>query len=249
MTVPIASGIARTPTASARSGGPANSTRPSSGTRLTITRARALFMRERCISTAATTPPPISTKGTMLVPPLDCDSLAIRRTSSFMAPVLRSRIGSTNSDRSVERRQFIRTAAGSAAGIVLGGPPLLTACTSTDSGVSVVSGRHEVTTVPQTTGSTATTLPADTTAPPTTSGIDNNVAATVWRLSTRNQRAACAACKAHAAHRYFASDAFADAGRAHAGCSCEIREQPTTVGQLQTWFAADDEVFDDRWVT
>lgn len=158
-------------------------------------------------------------------------------------------MGSTNSNRGVERRQFIRTAAGSAVGIVLGGPPLLSACTSTDPGVSVVTDRHEATTVPSTTSSMTTAPPPDSTAPPTTSGIDGSAAATVWRLSTRNQRAACAACKAHAAHRYFASDVLADAGRAHAGCSCEIRDQTTTVGQLQTWFATNNELFDDRWVT
>jgi len=75
----------------------------------------------------------------------------------------------------------------------------------------------------------------------------NNAEATVWRLSTRNQRAPCGACKAHAAHRFFVSDVAAEAGRAHAGCTCEIRAQRTTVGNFQTMFTDGDEVFDDRW--
>jgi hypothetical protein len=125
----------------------------------------------------------------------------------------------------------------------------LAACADTDPGVTVVTNQHGITTVPDTSGGTTTTLPVATTEPPTTTDPDNNLPATVWRLSTRNQRAPCAACKAHAAHRYFTTDAAAEAGRAHSGCVCTIRAQPTTVGQLQAWFAEGIEVHDDRWTT
>jgi hypothetical protein len=125
----------------------------------------------------------------------------------------------------------------------------LAACTNTDPGVTVVANQHRNTTVLDTTGGTTATLPVATTESPTTTDPDSNLPAAVWRLSTRNQRAPCAACKAHAAHRYFTTDVAAEAGRAHAGCVCAIREQPTTVGQLQEWFTEGIEVHDDRWTT
>lgn len=157
-----------------------------------------------------------------------------------MGRVSRSTVRATKQGRTIERRQFIRTAAGGTAGIVLG------ACkttTNTDTSVSIIT--EPPTTVADTSGGT-TTLP-DTIAPSTTDGTFNSLEATVWRLSTRNQRSACAACKAHSAHRYFASEAAAEADRAHAGCSCEIRGQRTTTGQVQEWFGEGGEVFDDRW--
>ncbi|MEQ1874609.1 MAG: hypothetical protein ABL953_12870 [Ilumatobacteraceae bacterium] len=122
---------------------------------------------------------------------------------------------------------------------------MLGACkttTNTDTSVSIIT--QPATSVVDT---TAATVAIDTIAPSTTDGTFNSLDATVWRLSTRNQRSACAACKAHAAHRYFVSAAAADADRAHAGCSCETREQRTTTGQVQEWFGEGGEVYDDRW--
>ncbi len=124
------------------------------------------------------------------------------------------------------------------------GPTLLSACkttTKTDARVTILTQPR-----PTTADDTASTLP-DTIAPPTTDGTFNNSEATMWRLSTRNQHSPCSACKGHAAHRYFATEEAADADRAHAGCSCEIREQRTTTGQVQEWFGEGGEVFDDRW--
>ena len=156
----------------------------------------------------------------------------------FIASVSRSTVRSTNTEPAVKRRQFIRTAAGSTA-------TLLAACKSTSNNPGVAVVTQGQTTV----ADTAATLPADTVAPTTTDSAANNAEATVWRLSTRNQRAPCAACKAHAAHRLFVSDASADAGRAHAGCACEVRAQRTTVGQMQVWFGEGAQAFDDRWTT
>lgn len=69
----------------------------------------------------------------------------------------------------------------------------------------------------------------------------------MWRFSTRNQRAPCTACKAHAAHRYYVSAEAADANRAHRGCTCEIREQAVTQLQYDSWFTvAGRNVYDDR---
>ena len=128
----------------------------------------------------------------------------------------------------LNRRQFIRTATGSAAGIVLG-PVVLASCTS-DAGVT-------------TTASTRATGATTTSAPSTSSTAE----AVVWRLSTRNQRAPCKACKAHAAHRYFASSDAAAVGRAHKGCTCAVREQSTTATQFDAWFTSTGSVvFDDR---
>jgi hypothetical protein len=152
--------------------------------------------------------------------------------------VLRSTVRATNPDRGIERRQFIRTAAGGTAGIVLGAACKTT--TTTEARVTVLTQPP-----PSSVGDTTATVP-DTVAPPATKDNANSLG-TVWRLSSRNQRSPCAACKAHAAHRYFVSDAAAEAGRAHAGCACEIRAQQITMGQLGEWFAEGDEVFDDRW--
>lgn len=127
---------------------------------------------------------------------------------------------------------------------MLGGTTLAACKTTTNTATRVTILTQPPTSAADT---TATTLPVDTSAPATTDGEANNVVATVWRLSTRNQRTPCGACKAHAAHRYFSSPEAAEAGRAHAGCSCEVREQRTTVGQFQDWFAEGDQVFDDRW--
>ena len=152
----------------------------------------------------------------------------------------------TDTDRGLQRRQFIRTAAGSTAGFVLGGSALLAACTPSDEETGVgTRDTTDTTAVPPRTTSKGATETGATTDPPITG---SPATATVWRLSTRNQRAPCTACKAHAAHRYFTSSQAADGGRAHPGCSCEVREQQTTATQLETWFAAGNtEVFDDRW--
>ena len=134
----------------------------------------------------------------------------------------------------MNRRQFIRTATGSAAGIVLG-PVVLASCTS-DAGVKTSAST-------QATGSTGST--ASTVTQPT--GTGGTADAIVWRLSTRNQRSPCKACKAHAAHKYFASSQVATSARAHPGCTCEVLEQPTTTAQYEAWFTAtSSEVFDDR---
>lgn len=143
----------------------------------------------------------------------------------------------TNQQRIIKRRAFIRTTAGSTAGLVLAA-----GCKSGKT-VTRATPNQPTTSVADETS----TPPTDTIAPTTTDGTANSATATVWRLSTRNQRSPCGACKAHSAHRFFSSADAAEAGRAHAGCICEVREQPTTVGQLQNWFADGDQVFDDRW--
>lgn len=61
--------------------------------------------------------------------------------------------------------------------------------------------------------------------------------ALVYRLSTRNNRGACAACRAHGANRYYRSADAADAGRAHPGCSCQILSHDVDRSQYDTWFA------------
>lgn len=142
----------------------------------------------------------------------------------------------TNQIPAIRRRAFIRTTAGGAAGVVLG------ACKTETNTVTRVT---LLTQPPTSVADTAPTLPVDTTAPTTTDDASNTIV-TVWRLSTRNQRSPCGACKAHAAHRFFSSAEAAEAGRAHAGCSCEVREQRTTFAQFQDWFAEGDQIFDDR---
>jgi hypothetical protein len=117
------------------------------------------------------------------------------------------------------------------------GPAVLASCTS-DAGVTT-----SVST--QATGSTGSTSATTQQTQPT--GTGGTAEAIVWRLSTRNQRAPCKACKAHAAHKYFASHQVATAARAHPGCTCDVLEQPTTATQYEAWFTTTgSEVFDDR---
>jgi hypothetical protein len=71
--------------------------------------------------------------------------------------------------------------------------------------------------------------------------------APVFRLSTRNHRAACAACRAHAANRIYRTAEAADAGRAHAGCSCRVLSHEIDTARYDTWFADDRAVHDSRW--
>lgn len=72
--------------------------------------------------------------------------------------------------------------------------------------------------------------------------------ALVYRLSTRNNRAACAACRAHGANRYYRSAEAADAGRAHPGCSCQVLSHDVARAQYDAWFAdASRAVYDARW--
>ena len=130
---------------------------------------------------------------------------------------------------------------------MLGGTALAGCKTTTNTGAGATILTQPPTSGADTNSGGASTLPVDTIAPPTTDGRNNSAEAIVWRLSTRNQRSPCAACKAHAAHRFFVSDVTADGGRAHAGCSCQVRAQRTTVGEFQTMFAEGDAVFDDRW--
>ncbi|MGQ0615745.1 MAG: hypothetical protein ACT4PW_01935 [Acidimicrobiia bacterium] len=141
------------------------------------------------------------------------------------------------------RRSFLRSAAG-VAGLALVGPPLLGACT--DGG-----------------GSGALGLPADrddSTAARSDRDRDSRSsdedrsdlsdvsgAVVVWRLSSRRQHA-CVACKAHAAHRYYADADTAEADRAHPGCSCTVREQRAGSGeQVRQLQAVVGSVYDDRW--
>jgi hypothetical protein len=118
-----------------------------------------------------------------------------------------------------ERRRFLGSAAAGAAGLALA------ACGS---------GTKSFGKDTQKPSGTATTLPS-------------KADLRVWRLSTRNQRAPCTACKAHAAHRYYTSAEAAGANRAHPGCTCEIREQAVTQLQYDAWFSVTGRaVFDDR---
>lgn len=137
----------------------------------------------------------------------------------------------------MERREFIGVATRATVGVAFGGAAVLAGCT--DDGPEVASRTN-------TTGTTAAT---STTAASTTSSGPAVRDAIVFRLSTRGQKAPCAACRAHAAHRHFATAEAADAGRAHPGCDCAIREQPVESGRLEQWFATGSDVHDDRWTT
>jgi hypothetical protein len=139
----------------------------------------------------------------------------------------------------MERREFIGVATRAAVGVAVGGAAVLAGCT--DDAPDVASRTSS-------TGSGGTTATSTTGASTTSSGPVVRDAI-VFRLSTRGPKAPCAACRAHAAHRHFATAEAADAGRAHPGCDCTIREQPVTSGQLEQWFAAGHDVHDDRWAT
>jgi hypothetical protein len=72
----------------------------------------------------------------------------------------------------------------------------------------------------------------------------------VYRLSTRGM-VVCSACKAHAAHRFFRRERFANHGRAHKRCNCRILEQRIPRRTWNQYFANADgslrREWDDRW--
>lgn len=140
----------------------------------------------------------------------------------------------------MERREFIGVATLATVAAAFGGAAVLGGCTDEPDG-SATTGDAGTATEPS--AATSTTSAATTSSGP----VVRN--ATVFRLSTREQKAPCAACRAHAAHRYFVTAEAADAGRAHAGCSCAIREQRVESAQLEHWFADDRGVHDARWTT
>jgi hypothetical protein len=152
----------------------------------------------------------------------------------------------------IARRRFIRTATG----ILFGGPAVLAACapdsrSATDTAANPSSPTRGTDPAPteasSTTESTGTAAPA-TTGPTTTTSSPTT--AVVYRLSTRNQRAPCAACKAHAAHRFYATTDAAGGNRAHPGCRCAIVQQQIAAPSFAAWFdTANRVVFDDRWTT
>lgn len=67
----------------------------------------------------------------------------------------------------------------------------------------------------------------------------------VFRLSSHGRRC-CGACKAHAANRFYRTEAAADADRAHAGCNCAIVSQRIKRRLAKRYFKRAD-VFDLRW--
>lgn len=67
----------------------------------------------------------------------------------------------------------------------------------------------------------------------------------VYRLSSRGHHA-CKACKAHAANRFYKTQAAAEADRAHAGCGCKIVEQRIKPRLVKRYFKRGD-VYDLRW--
>lgn len=141
------------------------------------------------------------------------------------------------------RRTFLRSAAG-VAGLALVGPPLLGACTdgSSSGPLGLPADRDDSSAARSGRDRDSRRRDEDRSDLSDTSG-----AVVVWRLSSRRQHA-CVACKAHAAHRFYADADAADADRAHPGCSCTVREQRAGSGdqgrQLQ---AAAGPVYDDRW--
>jgi hypothetical protein len=155
----------------------------------------------------------------------------------------------------VARRRFIRTATG----VLFGGPAILAACTPDgDASVDTVedpAATADTTDVPATEAPSTTVGDITTVAPATTTSeaattAPSPVTAVVYRLSTRNQRSPCRACKAHAAHRYYATTEAADTGRAHSGCRCAIVQQQVAGESFHGWFESTDRaVFDDRWTT
>ena len=72
----------------------------------------------------------------------------------------------------------------------------------------------------------------------------------VYRLSTRGM-VVCNACKAHAAHRFFRRERFANHGRAHKRCNCRILEQRISRRTWNQYFVNLDgslrREWDDRW--
>jgi hypothetical protein len=133
-------------------------------------------------------------------------------------------------EREMDRRQFLGRVAGVAA-VALGGGALVAACDEKGSGGPLVGGSRPGAT---SAGGTATKTPG-------TGGP------TVFRLSTRRQRNACAACQAHAHNRVYATKEAAAANRAHRGCNCQIAAQPVDAATLSTMFTGGKTVHDKRW--
>jgi len=61
----------------------------------------------------------------------------------------------------------------------------------------------------------------------------------VFRLSTRREDA-CNACKAHAANRYYRLHRYANHGRAHRGCNCDIVSQKIRKRLWTAYFVRSD---------
>jgi hypothetical protein len=130
----------------------------------------------------------------------------------------------------------LRTAAASAAGVAFAGTPLLAACGDGD-GKGVLGSRTG------TDSDTSTRRSSSDSESSTSTGAT----AVAFRLSTRNQRSPCGACKAHAAHRFYESSEAAEGDRAHPGCICEVVQQKVTEADIDKFFGDDERtVFDDR---
>ena len=144
----------------------------------------------------------------------------------------------TDSKRLWGRRQLLHTATGGAAAAVVIGTPFITGCGPSNDAAPAQASDGAVVPTNEAVDSSASVAQS----------VVSTSAAVAYRLSTRNQRAPCKACKAHAAHRYFASAEAAAAGRAHAGCACAVVTNPVTAQQLETWFVTTaSDTFDDRW--
>lgn len=141
---------------------------------------------------------------------------------------------------------MLHTAAGGAAAAVVVGTPFIAGCGPSNDAAP----DHASDGVPAPSSGGAV-VPTSEAIDPTTSTaqpVASTPASVAYRLSTRNRRAHCNACKAHAAHRYFATAEAAAASRAHAGCTCAVVANPVAPQQLETWFIATaNDTFDDRW--
>ncbi len=138
----------------------------------------------------------------------------------------------------MERREFLGTTARFGAGLTLAGA--LAACVRDDATTGGTAS------APPSSSSSSTTAESTTPASTTPATPEPTLDAVAYRLSTRNVRTACGACKAHAAHRWFATSEAADRHRAHAGCHCAVVAQRVASAQVAAWFAGRDE-YDDRW--
>ena len=76
-------------------------------------------------------------------------------------------------------------------------------------------------------------------ATPAFGSTSSTTLVTVYRLSTRRE-VACGACKAHAANRYYRLHRYANHGRAHPGCNCDILSQKIRRRRWTAYFVRAD---------
>lgn len=105
-------------------------------------------------------------------------------------------------------------------------------------------------------GGAAAAVAAAVAAPKRASAVDGGKSPqhkpkrTAYRLSTRNNRHACTACRKHAFFRSYRTAGAADGDRAHDGCNCRIVPQRIAVDAWKRMFGPHHRtVFDARWTT